>query len=639
MEGNMSNIVIFGATQSGKTTLLGYLATAMLRHPQFNDEILKKLKLIKRLTLNDEFHIGNPYNPVNVIKGVILPSFVSLDRDELRRFTEKQTSEGTTKRLHRKQLAICVSNRNEPDAINANVPCTFIDIPGFRQRLSDKYSGFYEGDVGIAVLKLKEILELWDILESKSSSIDSQREEELERRLFEPIRIWCDYRLPSRLLIVISQIDQSFDRNLDAVIATDNQKKDIEKAIECIRLYIPQFCKQVNIPISPISINLTSEPNNKDHCRMAVFFRRKEENVYINEKKDLPGDGTLIDCLNKIMTPYESGLDRKFSMASVYRPMRAIVNNSPKTALNVHALHGSICKDNPVFLGPVIDKRTNEMICVECYISSLKADGSLAPSETLFEGNVGGLIFKSIRGINSSAVYHIDSVSKKSDISILKSTILYAEKVKLGDILQLEIYKSDYLTVNGYLDEIYSKVLPSLMPFDSIVLFWFEKRVTVNIVEIVPDNDKIQLSVIVSRIERNSTQCFALPCDNNNALKHQDNVLLVIPQSFYALAPNNNIYTYVTANIVGLKRSEDSNVIKIKANHDMGLDELFKDKFSFEHSVADENRCIFYIPFKDLHKHISIYSILTKVGRCLKNHFGRAAYRDYGGIEMSLIKK
>lgn len=232
----MSNIVIFGATQSGKTTLLGYLATAMLRHPQLNDEILQKFKLIRNLTINDEFGIGNPYNPVNVKTDVILPSFVSLDKDELRKFSDGHSSEGTTKRIHRKQLSICVSERSNDKNVqneNANVPCTFIDIPGFRQRISDKYRGFYEGDIGIAVLKLSELLELWELLQSNSSPT---LEEKLERRLFEPIRIWCSYRSASRLMIVVSQIDRSWDDTLPIEAAKNQQIKDIEKAIECIQL-------------------------------------------------------------------------------------------------------------------------------------------------------------------------------------------------------------------------------------------------------------------------------------------------------------------------------------------------------------------------------------------------------------------
>lgn len=639
----MSNIVIFGATQSGKTTLLGYLATAMLRHPQLNDEILQKLKLIRKLTINDEFHIGNPYNPINVTKGIILPSFVSLDKDELRKFVDGSSSEGTTKRIHRKQLTICVSERNDVKTIqneNANVPCTFIDIPGFRQRLSDKYRGFYEGDVGIAVLKLQELLELWDIIQSDHSSGVNPREEYLERRLFEPIRVWCDYRSASRLVIVISQIDQYWDQTLSSDAAFDLQKNAIEKSIECVRLYTQQFCKHVNIPIAPISITLSSESNTKKHHRMAVFFRRQEENIYIEPVgKKMPGDGTLIQCLNRVMPPYESSKNRTFSMASVNKPMRAIVNNSPKTALNVRALHGSIHKYDRIYLGPIIDKRTQTVLYAECEASSLKADGTLLPSDILLEGNVGGIIFKSIKDISTNTEYHMDSSSKKSDISILKSTILYSDKIKCGDILELELRKDDYYTIGGSVDEIYSKILPSLMPFDEFSLFWYGKMVTVNIVETTAYEDRYRLSVIVANAEQKSTRHFALPSCENNTLKHHDNVLMVIPQSFYSSRRGEKeIYTYVNAAIVDIKNSHDFSAIEICANCSMDLDVLFTGSLFFEQRIMDEDTDAFLIPVCDPHKNISINSVLTKIKKNIKGHFGREVYRDFGGVRMRLIK-
>ena len=48
--------------------------------------------------MEDDFHIGDPYNPIHIRKDIILPSFVSLDRDELRKFTDiKESSIGGSK--------------------------------------------------------------------------------------------------------------------------------------------------------------------------------------------------------------------------------------------------------------------------------------------------------------------------------------------------------------------------------------------------------------------------------------------------------------------------------------------------------------------------------------------------------------
>lgn len=637
----MSNIVIFGATQSGKTTLLGYLATAMLRHPQLNDEILQKFKLIRNLTINDDFHIGNPYNPINVKADVILPSFVSLDKDELRKFSEGESSEGTTKRIHRKQLTICTSERSDDKNIqneNANVPCTFIDIPGFRQRLSDKYLGFYEGNVGIAVLKLSELLELWSLLQSNRSSA---REIELERRLFEPVRIWCSYRSASNLMIVISQIDRSWDDTLPTESAIDQQVKEIQKAIECIQLYTAPFCKEASIPIAPISINWYREPNTKKRHRMKVFFHRIEENIYIAPlDKHLPGDGTLIQCLNRIMPQQEPSRSRTFSMASVNKPMRAIVNNSPKTALNVRAHHGSIHQSDRIYMGPVLDKNTDTVIYTECQAASLKADGILSPSDTLLEGNVGGIIFKSIKSIDNGTEYHLDSSPKKSDIAILKSTLLYSDKIKCGDILQLEFLKDDYNTIGGGIDEIYSRILPSLMPFDRLSLFWYGKMVAVNIVEIIKLEDRFRLSVIISKDEQKSTQHFILPCKYDNTLTHRDNVLIAIPHSFYSSSKIlKETYTYVNANVLEIKNSESFDKVKILSHYGMNLDVFLSGNLSFVLNIAAEDIDAFLIPIRNPHKQINIHTVLTKVRQNIKKQFNREVYRDMGGVQMLLVSE
>lgn len=638
----MSNIVIFGATQSGKTTLLGYLSTAMMRHPQFNDEVLQQLKLIKSLTTTDEFSIGDPYNPINVNKDVILPSFVSLDKDELRKFRGIENSEGSTKRLHHKQLTICMSERHQvkySQNENENISCVFVDMPGFRQRLSDKYFGFFEGQVGIAVLKLKELVDYYELL--KSSSADSEKKEKIDRmemRLFEPIRIWCDFRSSSHLVIAISQID----RNLVGINEEDairHQIEDIDNAIKCIRLYTSQFDRGNEIPITPISIRVTNEPNNKKQSRMARFFRREEENIYAapSEKK-LPGDGTFISCLKRVIPFNEVERNRVFSMASINRPMKAIVNYAFKTALNIHALHGTIHKTDILNMGPIIDKRNNEIIFAECDISSIKADGAIETSEMLMEGNVGGVIFKSIKAFGTRCEYNISSIPKESDISILKSTILYSGKIKKGDIIKLEINKKDHITINDSLDEMYSKVLMSIMPFDQLFLFWYGKKLSVNVVEIAYYDDKIQFSIIVSKCERDSVHFFVLPCDDNGTIRHQDTVLLAIPLSYYSTMSKKyikNKYTYVSSNIVGISNSFDLDAIEIKTNINMGLDIILSDTCC-NGEAKDGNS--FIIPLESKQNYHDIYSALLMVARNIKKWFNRLVYRQLGGVRLTLLK-
>ena len=98
------------------------------------------------------------------------------------------------------------------------------------------------------------------------------------------------------------------------------------------------------------------------------------------------------------------------------------MNGSYKTALNVHAIHGTIKLNDKLILGPVVDKNDNDIVFVECEISSIKADGAKSTSEKLLEGNAGGLVFDSISDIDNKRKYYLSSDPKQSEISLLKST-------------------------------------------------------------------------------------------------------------------------------------------------------------------------------------------------------------------------
>lgn len=636
----MSNIVIFGAPHSGKTTLLGYLSTAMLRHPQFNEEVLQRLKLIKKLGMKDDFHIGDPYNPVHIRKDIILPSFVSLDRDELRKFTgENENTIGGSKRLHHKQLTLCMSDRREMwenQNENENTSCTFIDLPGFRQRISDKYKGFFEGDVGLAVLDIVEVLKLDDSLNCESLDVDSIKHiSKQEKKLFEPVRIWCDYRSPEHLVIVLSKIDQRLFYNGKKDI--DYQLESVNRAVECIREYTKMFSGKTIIPIVPISIRIIQEENNKKKSRMKVFFHREEENIYAEPKeKKFAGDGTLIACMRKMLKPYVKGEERVFSMASVDRPMRAMVNHARKTALQIRTVHGTLHTVDNVLLGPILNKRTDEVYYAKCSIASLKADGGKEPSQSLLEGNVGGVIFKSIMGSDGRMFnrYVLSSVQSESDIRILRSTILFSGKVVQGDIVTIEIYKKEYMMVNGEVDVLYTNVLRSLMPNDEIVLFWYGKKIRVRVIEILLFTDKLCLSVILSS-SQHKVPHFALPCNINKDILYHDNVLVAIPE--IESHSGEIVYTYISACINGIKDSSKYDAICIEGNLALGLSEMLKGSLHFDLD-KDRDREVVKIPIRSNQKKYSINAALVCMSKILKNNYDWNFFNREGGIEIYLVK-
>lgn len=641
----MSNIVIFGAPHSGKTTLLGYLSTAMFRHPQLNEEILQRLKFIKKLGMKDYFHIGDPYNPVHIQKDIILPSFVSLDRDELRKFAgEKEKSIGSSKRLHHKQLTLCMSERKEMwngQNENENISCTFIDLPGFRQRISDKYAGFFEGDIGLAMLDIAEVLKLDDALRRNSSNIDDiEFIYKQERKLFEPVRIWCDYRSSAHLVIILSKIDQKIVYNGNEK-KVNNRIELINRAIECIQSYTKYFGGKNIIPIVPISVRITQEVNYKKKPRMKVFFHREEENIYAKpEGEMLPGDGTLIACLRRLLEPYVKGEERVFSMASVDRPMRTIVNNSRKTALQIRTIHGTLHDTDNVLLGPILNKWTNEICYAKCAIASLKADGAKEPYPMLLEGNVGGVIFKSIVDCKGRASnrYILDSVQSDSDIKLLHSTIMFTGESVRGDIVELEIYKKEYLTISGELDTLYTNILKALMPNDEMFLFWYGKKILVKVIEIQFLEDKFCMSVILSNNQHKAPH-FVLPCNEGGVLMHHDNVLLAIPETNYLVTAHSNepVYTYFSACVSGIKNSDEYDDFYIKGSLYLSLSEILKGHLHFE-AESDADGELVRIPIRSGRKEYNINAILSCISKNLKSNFDRVFYKKAGGIEMYLVK-
>ena len=121
----------------------------------------------------------------------------------------------------------------------------------------------------------------------------------------------------------------------------------------------------------------------------------------------------------------------------------------------------------------------------------------------------------------------------------------------------------------------------------------------------------------------------------NNKLKHNDNVLIAIPHSFYSSQKKEKeIYTYVNASVVDLKASENFDEVLIQAYCGMNLDVLLTGSLSFEQHQENKDTDVLRVPIGNPN---SIHSVLTKVKRSLKGHFTREIYRDMGGVNLKLI--
>lgn len=677
----MDNIVLFGPTHSGKTTLLGYLSTSMLRHPQWNEEIYKKLKLILSLTENDIFNIKDPRNPDNMNTDIIFPSFVSLDRNELKRFNKGESSEGTSKRLQRKQLTVCVTKRDEMwGADNRNLTCTFIDIPGFRQRLTDKYKGFFEGNIGIAVLDIQDLLKLSSMAAVRTGDPGAKEKEHLKRTLFEPIKIWCDYRSVSRLIIVLSKMDTIAANESAPEKIREEKNSAVKAAVDCLGKYLIDAVRGTGpdcpILLSPVSVNIYHEECTDRRLPMSRFFKRVEENIYTSPvwgdyepvytyaENEADTDGLYFSCrslisnLQDLMSdPTDSGVSerKEFLMASVDKAVRIKRPGKPTgTAVQVQALHGDITRLTPkasdkdvaaqLVMGPVRCRKDNSVIFVDCTVQSLKVAGAKEPGDVLYQGNIGGVAFSRVceRGTTSSLDFSYDAAV--SDILILKNTILFAGREKQGDIVQVVINEDDYLTVSGTIDEIYTRVLASVMPYDTLFAYWYGKRLLVKVVEIDFSEKKTLLSLYIA--EQNGRQCsgFVLPCRENGDIAVNDDLLIAVPETIYSdeklIQGKDQRYTYISAAICDIKRSLDYNAIEIEAREDLDIELLLAENLPVRReNDYEQEHDIISLPIRNKNKQYSINSILTSVGRSIRWCLYRSFYRECKGVKMTLVNK
>ena len=148
----MNNIVLFGPTQVGKSTLAGFMDSFYYPDDMFSRQVNRLKKQVSEMGLIFR-------------KQMVLPSFVSVDKDEIRKFAG-HNSIGTTKRVHRVHVAIPQFNGDD----SGNTKCIFIDTPGTHAKTVERYRGIFEGDIGIYMINIMDVEKMDD-----SCSMGSER--------------------------------------------------------------------------------------------------------------------------------------------------------------------------------------------------------------------------------------------------------------------------------------------------------------------------------------------------------------------------------------------------------------------------------------------------------------------------------
>jgi len=525
----MSNIVVFGATQAGKTTLLGYLASKALSDKEFTKAINQNKKIISN-TLGEEFFSSD----------MIFPSFISMDRDELRKFDEaSENSRGTTKRIHRKSIRVELNKRN---SITENI--VFIDTIGYNPEISEKYMQMFEGDIGIAVVNvidLKNLIELTNKYEITPS--DCKKRKLYNQKIFEPLNIWCLYREPKHLIVVLSRVDEI---DFDLAIISD--------CISFLNDKLREYSLH-DIPVVPISIPPPKMSGN--------IYLRKEKNVY-DHCEELPAKGTLhrfITHLRKLVSESEPEFYKDFKFASIDKIAKARVNNQPHYAIRVKVLNGDLNKYDTCLLGPLTHRGASDHIYLRGKIKSLKFEDGIGLVSELKENNIGGVIFSELYPDNKKTT---KALIELKDCKLSRTSLLMADRsYKNGDVLQFKI-REDELPIET------EESLKLLLPNVEVQLYWFGKMIPMSLIEkkretLIKEDEseivKYSISLTFPSSDvRNKAGEFAMPTQQDSQYVINEDFLIGIPDPVGTLQRHEHhkyTHSYINAILHDIKRLSD----------------------------------------------------------------------------------
>lgn len=453
----MKNIVVFGAVQSGKSTLMGYMASSLLTENEFSEAVYQKEKAIRNMEIG------------GIRPDMILPSFVSLDRDELMDFAQKNTP-GTSKRIHRKKISIHANGTVQSSRY------TFIDTPGSRDRRNEQYSGMFEGEIGICVLSAIDV----DHYLSLDQNGNKQKFLSEKRRLFTPIQFWNVYKGSENLIIVLSKCDFFTD--------SSNRLQDIYYQLG---REIEKICN-TNVPLIPTSIQLLK---NEDR------YYRVEQNIFEEDDCLYWYQGpTLVHELVRRTVMDISLSHTEFRLGAAIKICQ--IPNSSNFALRIKCMIGALSTKDNLIIGPIQNKE-KENVYLKATVKSLKyEDGEL--SEEIQEGSIGGVAFA-----NLCLLDHKSGNELLQYYKLLKTTVLMSGSYRTGNAVKLRI-KDDELGESTF------EALMQVYPKTQLQFYWLGRKMNADIIEHYESNGYVYISLAnLSLISQGLEQQFALPILSN----------------------------------------------------------------------------------------------------------------------------
>lgn len=474
----MSNFVIFGATQCGKSTLAGYVASHTLDDQTFNKAVQQNKRKIEKMEIGE------------MTKDMVYVSFASLDRDELKKCSAKEVADGaaistsatlgSTKRVHRKLFLMEEEDSRQIQRL------IMIDTPGMRSEAKERYMGIFEGDVGICMMN---VLDLENYAACEKA--DQQRRQSYERRLFDPIRFWCAYKKRQNLIIVISKID-----------CVDFDADRVSKAIQIVTGQLEQFGLGSHIiPIIPISIQI--------HINDGDYIREEHNVSTISGSYTPKPAATLLSVIaQKGKSFYVNQHTELFaSISGLYK-----IKDKRGHAFRIKVLQDAVRMDSRVTIGPLKHIKDNSLCYITGKIKSLKEESTQELVSLLDTGAIGGISFSSVYDAEYDSPPPSSKLHQLEEYKILKTSVLIGGCCLSGNSITLSVL-DDELSTSSLL------ALNQLLPKESINFFWLGKRIISEIIEIYHNKDKwyITLCPLVAEY-KNSIGDFTVPVDQKGAM-------------------------------------------------------------------------------------------------------------------------
>lgn len=358
------NIVIFGPTSSGKSTLMGYLQCYGRREEE-NQLLFNKI----RMEIEKE---GIIYHPDRKL-AYLVDTSLEERRDNPNKRDKNyygQNKRGSTTHIH-----ICKADVGEKS-------CTFIETPGSDQYWKEKNEGVFLGEIGIYVIEIKHLLALAQKVENSSSY------KNLHNRIFSPLYLWKHYKNISKLVIAISKIDM------------DYSKFAIEKAMKIIHS-VSTF-KDVRIVPIFIDVANVKDCNVYNSCTSATEIYKGK---------------TLIEHLSDLVLERDAEKQMPGSkFAHIHRMFEVKKENLQReNAFRIKVLSGCISKGTRIGIGPLKEKG-GDNVYAEGEVKSIKHE-ILGDIPELQKGDVGGIILSKLT---------VDGkVRNKEEFEIKRTSIVY----------------------------------------------------------------------------------------------------------------------------------------------------------------------------------------------------------------------